>query len=91
MLQKKRQCIAVFLSLTDQDKQGVRNTSVEDLFWDNKVKLDDKIYLKDESSFVYRDYEKREKFSRPSKMSINDYVIKFEQFHLIAKSHKMEA
>lgn len=80
MLQKKRQCIAAFLSLTDQDKQGVRNTSVEDLFWDNKVKLDDKIYLKDGTSLVYEDYEKREKFSRPSKMSINDYVIKFEQF-----------
>ena len=29
-------------------------------------------------------------FSRPSEMSINDYVIKFEQLHQIAKSQKIE-
>ena len=53
-LEKGKQCLAVFLFLISQDKQAVRNISVENLHLDNGVKLItemlDKLYLKDESS-----------------------------------------
>ena len=93
-LEKQKQGLAVFLSLTGQDKQAVRNISIENLSSTDGVKLIiaelDKLYLKDESSLAYEACEKFEKFSRQSEMSINDYVIKFEQLYQIAKSHKME-
>ena len=84
-LEKEKQGLAVFLSLTSQDKQAERTISVENLSSVNGVKLItaelDKRYLKDKSSLVYEAYKKSEKFSRPHEISISNYVIKFEKIH----------
>ena len=86
---------AVFLSLTGQardvvregvdaqkmkEKEGIKN--VKDCL--------DKFYLKDTTCSAYEAYEEFEKFTKPSDMTISDYIIKFEQLYSRAKSHKME-
>ena len=43
--------------------------------------------MKDGSSIAYEIFER---VSRSTDMLINDYVIKFEDLHLIAKRHKMQ-
>ena len=57
LLEKDKQGLAVFLALTGQDKQAVRNISVGNLNSVNGVKRIieelDKLYLKDESSLMY--------------------------------------
>ena len=56
LLEKKKQSLTVFLTLTSQDKHAVRTISVENLSSANGVKLIieklDKLYLEDESSLV---------------------------------------
>ena len=63
-LEKTKQGLAMFLSLTGQDKQTVRNIIVQNLSSANGVKLIieelDKLYLKDDSSLAYEAYEKFE-------------------------------
>ena len=78
------------MSSTGQEKQEVRNISVENLSSVHGVKLiiEKLDKLKDENSPAYEVYEKYEKFSRPHQMSISGYVMKFE--HQITESHKME-
>ena len=82
LLEKDKQGLAVFLSLTSQDKHALRTIIVENLRSANGVKLIieelGKFYLKDESSLVYEAYKTFEKFSRPHEMCLNNYVIKFE-------------
>ena len=55
--EKDKQGLAVFLSLTSQNKQAVRTVSVGILSSVNGVKIIteelDKLYLKDESSLAY--------------------------------------
>ena len=46
--------------------------------------------MKDEGSPAYEAYKKIEKFARPHEISLSDYVIKLEQLHKVAESHKME-
>ena len=46
--------------------------------------------MKDESSPAYEAYKKFEKLSKPHKISLSDYVTKFEQLHQVAESHNME-
>ena len=94
LLEKEKQGLAVFLSMTGQDKQAVGTLSKENLSLVNGVKpiIDKlhKLFLNDESSLAYEAYEKFEKFSRPDDMCISDYGIKLEQLCQITKSHKME-
>ena len=56
MLEKEKQSLTVFLTLTSQDKHAVRTISVENLSSANGVKLIteklDKLYPEDESSLV---------------------------------------
>ena len=56
LLEKEKQSLAVFLTLTSQHKQAVRTISVENLSSANGVKLiiekHDKLYLEDERSLV---------------------------------------
>lgn len=54
------------------------------------LKMLDNMYLKDECILAYESYETFESFKRPTSMSINDYVVKFESLHRNAKSHKMD-
>ena len=46
--------------------------------------------MKDESSPAYEAYKKIEKITRPHEISLSDYVLKLEQLHKVAESHKME-
>ena len=84
-LSKAKQGPAVYLSLSNQDKQAIRNIPLQDLGSEKGIEFIiselDKLYLKDESSLAYKTNERFEKFSRPSDMTISDYVIKFEQLY----------
>ena len=80
LLEKEEQGRAVFFSLTGEDKQAVRIIGVKTLSLADGLKLAieelDKLYLEDESSPAYEAYKKSEKFSRPHKISLSDYVTK---------------
>ena len=94
MFFKEEQGLAVFFSFTGEDKQTVRIIGVKTLSLADGLKLAieklDKLYLEDESSPAYEAYKKIEKFSRPHKISLSDYVTKFEQLHQVAENHDME-
>ena len=61
LLEKEKRGLAVFLSLTVQDKQAVRTVRVENLSLANGVKLImeelDKLYLNGENSQAYEAYK----------------------------------
>ena len=85
---------AVFLSLTGQARDAVRqNVASDQLKTKEGLKhvFDclDKLYLKDSTCLAYEAYEEFEKFIRPSDMKISDYIIKFEQLYSKAKNHSM--
>ena len=94
MFFKVEQGLAVFFSFTAEDKQAVRIIGVKILSSADGLKLAieklDKLYLEDESSPAYEAYKKIEKFSRPHKISLSDYVTKFQQLHQVAENHDME-
>lgn len=79
------------LSLNDQNKPAVWNISIENFSSINEVNYIitelDKLFMKDGSSIAYEIFER---VSRSTDMLINDYVIKFEDLHLIAKRHKIQ-
>ena len=79
------------LSLNGQNKPAVWNISIENFSSINEVNYIitelDKLFMKGGSSIAYEIFER---VSRCTDMSINDYVIKFVDLHLIAKRHKME-
>ena len=80
LLEKEEQGLAVFFSFTGEDKQAVRIIGVKTLNSADGLKLAieklDKLYLEDESSPAYEAYKKFEKFSRPHKISLSDYMTK---------------
>ena len=85
---------AVFLSLTGQAREAVRQEVTADKLKEkeglkNLFACLDKIYLKDSTCLAYEAYEDFEKFVKPPEMKISDYVIKFEQLYIKAKNHKM--
>ena len=75
-LEKWEQGLAIFFSLTGQDKQAARTISVKTLSsangWKYTTEEPDKLYLKDESSPAYEAYKKIEKFPRPHEISLSD-------------------
>ena len=85
---------AVFLSLTGQAREAVRQEVTADKLKEkeglkNLFACLDKIYLKDSTCLAYEAYEEFEKFVKPPEMKISDYVIKLEQLYSKAKNHKM--
>ena len=63
-------------------------TSVDGV--NNLISALDELYLTDETCSAYEAYEMFERFTRPTEMSINDFIIQFERLYNKAKSHGME-
>lgn len=93
-IENKKQAPAIFLTLTGQAREAALEIDIKKLNADDGVKnlieALDKLYLQDEACSAYEAYEIFEKFVRPAEMSIADYIIQFERFHIKAKSHSME-
>ena len=85
---------AVFLSLTGQAREAVRQEVTPDKLKEktglaNVFTCLDKIYLKDSTCLAYEAYEEFERFVKPAEMKISDYIIKFEQLYSKAKNLNM--
>ena len=88
--ERKTQSPAIFLSLSGQAHEAVLELELDKLNDDNGVKnllekLDDKLYLKDDTHSAYEAYERFETFLRAPSMTVSDYIIEFEHLYNKAK------
>ena len=82
-IDKKKMAPTVFLYLPEKAKEAILEMNAEDLNKDDGltkmyVKLDT-LYKEDEAQAALISYDKFERFSCPSEMTINDYLIEFER------------
>ena len=92
-LDKKKQGLAIFLSLDGKAREIVLELDIEVMNNDDGVEkvLEqlDKLYLKDKMQLSYQAYDAFEKFKRPEDMAIADFVVEFERLYNKAKAHDM--
>ena len=81
---KKEQAPAVTLSLEGRAKEAALELSLEDLNAENglsKIEKLDGLFLKDENQRTYVAYEEFESYSRPTDMTIDNYISDFERLY----------
>ena len=73
---KKKQTLAIFLSLTGQVREAIMGLNINKLSCDqgaeNLIEVLDEIYLKDSQYSAYETYEQLKKFCRPKSVSISN-------------------
>ena len=92
-IDKKKQALAVTLSLTGQAKEAALGINVTDLNkddgMDKLLEALDKIFLKDKVDLAYSAYSSFENFRKSESMTMNDYIIEYEQLYTKCKTHNM--
>ena len=92
-VEKKKQGLAIFLSLEGEARETVLDIPIDELDEDegsSKVlaKLD-KLYLKDKIHLAYQAYHIFAKFQRNTEMNMDTYINEFEKLYNKAKSYEM--
>ena len=92
-LEKKKQALAVTLSLTGKAREAALNIKSEDLNSDEGMKTLiqtlDKWFLQEAIDSAYDAHKNFNGFRKPGDMNINDYIVEFDQrYHKIVQ-HKM--
>ena len=86
----EKQGPAIFLTLEGKARETVLNLDIKEIKAKNGVesivKALNKLYLKDKLQMAYETYDTFEKFRRPEKMSIKEYINEFER--LLNKTKK---
>ena len=89
-LTDEKQGPAIFLTLEGKARETVLNLDIKEIKAKNGVesivKALNKLYLKDKLQMAYETYDTFEKFRRPEKMSIKEYINEFER--LLNKTKK---
>ena len=79
--------------LSGQPREAILELDIEKLnsgnVVENIIAKIDTLYLKDVHCSAYEAYEKSEKYTRPSHMSIGDYIIEFEKLYTKIKNFDM--
>ena len=92
-LDKKKQALAVTLSLSGKARQTALDIPVEELNEDEGmtvlISALDKIFLKDSVDRTYEAYSKFDSYKRTDQMSMNDYIVEYEQLYNQCKKYKM--
>ena len=92
-LEKKKQGLAILLSLEGKAREAALELEVDELNKDDGVSKVlaqlDKLYLKDKLQLSYQAYDNFRKFTRPTDMPIADFVVEFERLYNKAKAHEM--
>ena len=90
-LAKDKQALAISLSLSGRARDAAMEMDLADLSTDDGVdKLLtelDKLFLRNKVDLAYATYKAFDQFTKSSDMSMNDYVIGFEQRYNKAKKH----
>ena len=73
---------AIFLTLEGKARETILNLDIKEIKAkngvENIVKALNRLYLKDKLQMAYETYDAFEKFRRPEKMSIKEYINEFE-------------
>ena len=92
-LEKKKQALAVTLSLTGKAREAALNIKAEDLNSDEGMKALiqtlDKLFLQETIDSAYDAYKNFDGFRKPGDMHINDYIVEFDQRYQKSVKHKM--
>ena len=92
-LEKKKQALAVTLSLTRKAREAALNIKAEDLNCDEGMKtliqILDKLFLQETIDSAYDAYKNFDGFRNPGDMHINDYIVEFDQRYQKSVKHKM--
>lgn len=92
-LEKKKQGLAIFLSLEGKAREAVLELEIDEMNTDDGVDKVlaqlDKLYLKDKLQLSYQAYDTFRKFKRPGDMPIADFVVEFERLYNKAKAYDM--
>ena len=92
-LEKRKQALAIFLSLEGKAREVVLEIDIDNLDKDDGVERIltqlDKLYLKDKLQLAYQAYDNFEKFKRPTEMPISEFVVEFERLYNKAKAYEM--
>ena len=90
---KKKQALAMVLSLTGKAREKALQIEVTELNKDTGVDTLiaslDTIFLKDKTDLAYSAYTKFDSFRKPESMSMADYIIEFERNYDQSKKHDM--
>ena len=90
---KKKPAATVFLTLTGKAREAILEMSPTDLNKEDGLsklysKLDE-LFKEDKNKAALETYDKFERYSRPSEMTIADYLIKFDRMTAQLKLHKI--
>ena len=90
---KKKRAATVFLTLTGKAREVIREMSPTDLNEEDGLsklysRLDE-LFKEDENKAALETYDKFEKYSRSSEMTIVDYLIEFDRMTAQLKLHKI--
>ncbi|XP_066911985.1 uncharacterized protein [Clytia hemisphaerica] len=92
-LEKKKQGLAILLSLEGKAREAALELEVDELNKDDGVSKVlaqlDKLYLKDKLQLSFQAYDSFRKFKRPNDMPIADFVVEFERLYNKAKAYEM--
>ena len=92
-LEKKKQALAVTLSLTGKAREAALNIKAEDLNSDEGMKTLiqtlNKLFLQETIDSAYDAYKNFDGFRKPGDMHINDYIVEFDQRYQKSVKHKM--
>ena len=79
----EKQGPAIFLNLEGKARETIFNLDIKEIKAkngaENIVKALNKLYLKGKLQMVYETYDSFEKFCRPEKMIIKEYINEFER------------
>ncbi|CAL9707805.1 unnamed protein product [Knipowitschia caucasica] len=93
-LEKKKQALAVALSLSGRARETAMEIPVDELNEDTgmKILLDklDSLFLKEEKDRIYEAYTDFDRIVKHESVSMADYIIDFEQRYSRMRKHKME-
>ena len=92
-LEKKKQALAVTLSLTGKAREAALNIKAEDLNSDEGmntlIETLDKLFLQETIDSAYDAYKNFDGFRKPGNMNIHDYIVEFDQRYQKSVKHKM--
>lgn len=93
-LDKKKQALALALSLTDKARETALEVNVDQLEKDDGVKTLlkalDGVFLKEDKDLTYEAYTKFDGYRKPEGLKIADYIYEFELRYSKCKKHKLE-
>lgn len=93
-LDKKKQALAVTLTLTGRAREAALEVAATELNKDEGMKTLtdtlDKVFEKEKIDSTYEAYTQFDKFSRKDGTSISDYVMEYERLYNRCKKYKLE-